>query len=56
MIKDYFCVGFEVLTAVVMRSTIFWDIRPCYLLSRSFLLGLFFDTEDGGDMYFRNFG
>jgi hypothetical protein len=23
------CVGFEVLTAVVMKSTIFWDITPC---------------------------
>jgi hypothetical protein len=22
-------VGFEVLTAVVMKSTIFWDIKPC---------------------------
>jgi hypothetical protein len=26
-------VGFEVLTAVVMKSTIFWDITPCSLLS-----------------------
>jgi hypothetical protein len=23
------CVGFEVLTAVVMKSTVFWDITPC---------------------------
>jgi hypothetical protein len=22
-------VGFEVLTAVVMKSTIFWDVTPC---------------------------
>jgi hypothetical protein len=22
-------VGFEVLTAVVMKSTVFWDIMPC---------------------------
>jgi hypothetical protein len=22
-------VGFEVLTAVVMKSTVFWDITPC---------------------------
>jgi hypothetical protein len=27
------CVGFEVLTAVVMNSTIFWDIMPCSPLS-----------------------
>jgi hypothetical protein len=25
-------VGFEVLTAVVMKSSIFWDITPCSLL------------------------
>jgi hypothetical protein len=32
-IKIYFLlVGFEVLTAVVMKSTIFWDIMPCSLL------------------------
>jgi hypothetical protein len=31
-------VGFEVFTAVVMKSIIFWDITPCSLLSfnRSF--------------------
>jgi hypothetical protein len=28
-------VGFEVLTAVVMKSTIFWDITPCSPLSVS---------------------
>jgi hypothetical protein len=26
---DPFVVGFDVLTAMVMKSTIFWDIRPC---------------------------
>jgi hypothetical protein len=26
---DEYNVGFEVLTAVVMKSTIFWDITPC---------------------------
>jgi hypothetical protein len=29
----YYFVGFEVLTAVVMKSTIFWDITPCSPLS-----------------------
>jgi hypothetical protein len=26
------CLGFEALTAVVMKSSIFWDITPCTLL------------------------
>jgi hypothetical protein len=26
----------------------------CYLLYADFLLGLFFDAEDGGEMFFRN--
>jgi hypothetical protein len=24
-----YCIGFEVLTAVVMKCSIFWDIMPC---------------------------
>jgi hypothetical protein len=27
--NENFEVGFEVLTAVVLKSTIFWDITPC---------------------------
>jgi hypothetical protein len=80
-------VGFKVLTAVVMESTIFWDITPCsplkvngrfggtyhlYLQGRrirearnsviagdkqsfhdGFLLGLFFDSDDGADIFLR---
>jgi hypothetical protein len=26
---EYICIRFEVLTAVVMKSSIFWDITPC---------------------------
>jgi hypothetical protein len=33
MKKTIFCVGFEVLTAVVTNSTIFWHITPCSPLS-----------------------
>jgi hypothetical protein len=76
-------VGFEVHTAVVMKSAIFWDIMPCSPLKANrrfggtsppssglknkpnkallatcfhdgFLLGLFFEPEDGGDMFLRH--
>jgi hypothetical protein len=59
-------VGFEVLTALVMKSSLFWAITPCspfevnqlacYLLHAGFLLGLFFDAEDGGATFLRNVG
>jgi hypothetical protein len=50
-----------------MKSTIFWDMTPCSLLNvdraqiatcfhAGFLLGLFFDPEDEGDMFLRNVG
>jgi hypothetical protein len=42
-------VGFEVFTAVVLKSIIFWDMTPC-----SPFADLFFDPEDGGDTYLRN--
>jgi hypothetical protein len=60
-------VGFEVLTAVVMKINIFWVIMPCspskfnrrfgeqssayYLLQAGFFLGLFFEPGDGGGMF-----
>jgi hypothetical protein len=27
--EDKHCVGFEALSAVVMKSSLFWDITPC---------------------------
>jgi hypothetical protein len=55
--------GFEVLTAVVMKSSVFWDITLCspveavkHMLSHRFLLGLVFGPEDGGEMFLRNVG
>jgi hypothetical protein len=30
---NYYPVGFEVLTAVVMKSIIFWNMTPCSPLS-----------------------
>jgi hypothetical protein len=29
LVNIYYFIGFEVLTAVIMKSTIFWDITPC---------------------------
>jgi hypothetical protein len=65
---NYLFVGFEVLRAVVMKISIFWDITPSSLLKVSRCFGgtchlhlqdrrisqLFFDAEDGGDMLLRN--
>jgi hypothetical protein len=51
---------------VYVKSFIFWDITPCSPLkaggklatcfNAGFLLGLFFDTENGGDMFLLNVG
>jgi hypothetical protein len=53
--------GFEVITAVVMRSTIFWDTTPFSPLKvklglhAGIVLGLFY-SEDGSDIFLRNVG
>jgi hypothetical protein len=56
-------IGFEVLTAVILKSSGFWDITPCSssrvirmaefatCFHAGFMLGLFFDPEDGSDMF-----
>jgi hypothetical protein len=36
--------GFEILTAVVMRSSIFWDITPCNALKITGILDEHFTT------------
>jgi hypothetical protein len=39
------------------RGRIIGRLAPaCYLLHADFLLGLFFDSEDGSDMFLRNVG
>jgi hypothetical protein len=61
-------VGFEILTVVVMKGTIFWDMTQCSSVStdvseghivsnfRVFCSAYFFGPEDGGDMSLRNVG
>jgi hypothetical protein len=41
--------GFEVLTTVIMKVAIFWQ-----LVARWFLAGLIFNPEDGGDTFLQN--
>jgi hypothetical protein len=69
-LRDY--VGFEVLTEIIMKGSVFWDIAPCgpvqvensfrgtslacCLLHAYFLPGLLFDPEDVGDILLRNVG
>jgi hypothetical protein len=63
--EHIYYIGCEVLAPVVMKSTVFWDITPCCPLKfngrfggtllatcshASFLLSLFFDSKDGGDI------
>jgi hypothetical protein len=56
-------VGFEVLTAVVIKNTVLWDITLCSMLKvgtatcfhTGFLLGLCFIPEDRSDVP-RNIG
>jgi hypothetical protein len=67
--NNFLLIGFEVLTAVIIKSINFWDITPCSplsvnrrfggtyrQLSRWFLVQLIFYPEDGGDMFIRNVG
>lgn len=60
--KSQTYVGFKVLRAVVIKKFIFRYIMSCireassdcYLIHTNFLLGLFFDPEDLGDISLRN--
>jgi hypothetical protein len=62
-------IRFEVLTAVTVKNTLFWDVILCsplevqqcvratYCLSfLCFLLGLLFDPEGGANTFLRNVG
>jgi hypothetical protein len=47
--NTFYHVGFEALTAVAKKSSVFWNITSCPLHT-SFLLDLPFDPEDGDDV------
>jgi hypothetical protein len=49
-VRNRLFVGFEVLAVAVIKSY----ILCCYLLHANFLLCLFFDPEDGGNMFLQN--
>jgi hypothetical protein len=52
-------VGSVFLTTLVRKNSVFWDIIPCNPLKMAFatgfhtgfLIGLFFNPEDGGDIF-----
>jgi hypothetical protein len=55
MVISNFCfpyVGFEVLTAVVMKSSVLWKVSRFHA---GFFL-VFFDHENGGDIFLWNVG
>jgi hypothetical protein len=65
--QNRFDAWFGALTAEVMKSPTFCDIIPCsplkdkqssacYRLHAGFLFVLFFNSEDGSDMFLRNVG
>jgi hypothetical protein len=54
-------IRFEAVTAVVMKTSVFWRINPCNLLRANrrcfhagFLLGLFYDPIDWNEIFLLN--
>jgi hypothetical protein len=51
-------VGFEVLTAVIMKNSVFWDMMLCSSLKVNQRSGRtcrpIFDPDDRGDLFLRN--
>jgi hypothetical protein len=53
-----FYLAFEILTMVVMKSCVSWDIMPCSLLKINQHSGFLLtpNPEDGGDVFLQKFG
>jgi hypothetical protein len=52
-------IAFDILTAVNLKIYTFWDIMlsstlKVLLLASCWLFGLFFDPENGGDIFLKN--
>jgi hypothetical protein len=54
-VVEFYLLGYNAVQSVESQPT-FRRSTACYLLYAGFLLGLFFDLEDGGDMLLRNIG
>jgi hypothetical protein len=55
MLIEFRYVGIEVLTAVVMKSCVFWDITPCSLLKNNrFFGGIYYHLQDRRKRQVRN--
>jgi hypothetical protein len=63
--EEFYLLGYNVVQSVERQPTYQRNMlhpssglksSACYLLHTGFLLGLFFDPEDGSDVFFRNVG
>jgi hypothetical protein len=60
--EEFYLLGYNVMQPIESQQNSQRNVSPpssstaCYMLHACFLLGLFFDHEDGGDMFLRNIG
>jgi hypothetical protein len=54
--EEYFATIFSVEEYAKQQTSVKAGGKQSYMLHADFLLGLFFDTEDGGQIFLRNVG